>query len=245
MSAPRVEVLPDARALAQRVAGELVVKLVGLQAEGRIPSVVLTGGTIAEEIYRAVTELESGDDGRSVDWMLVDFWWGDERFVPADSSDRNDGAVGRDLLDPLVVDPARVHMMPAADEAHPDLEEAAASYDELVRTHTPGDFDLVLLGLGPDGHVASLFPDFPQLEVDDRIAVAVTGSPKPPPERISLTFTALNQAREVWFLVSGDGKADAVARALADDGSVTQTPARGITVERSTWWLDQDAAGSL
>ena len=245
MSAPRVEVLPDASSLAQRVAGELVVKLVGLQAEGRIPSVVLTGGTIAEEVYRAVTELESGDDGRSVDWMLVDFWWGDERFVPADSADRNDRAVGRDLLDPLVVDPARVHMMPAADEAHADLEAAAASYDELVRTHAPGDFDLVLLGLGPDGHVASLFPGFPQLEVDDRIAVAVTGSPKPPPERISLTFTALNQAREVWFLVSGDGKADAVAKALSDDGSVAETPARGISVERCTWWLDQDAAGSV
>ena len=118
-------------------------------------------------------------------------------------------------------------------------------YDHLVRTREPGDFDLVLLGVGPDGHVASLFPGFPQLDVDDRIAVAVTGSPKPPPDRISLTFTALNQAGEVWFLVSGEGKADAVARALAPEGSVHETPARGITAPNRTWWLDQAAAGSL
>ena len=128
--------------------------------------------------------------------------------------------------------------------SHPDVEAAAAAYDQLVRTHGAGDFDLVLLGLGPDGHVASLFPGFPQLDVDDRIAVAVTGSPKPPPERISLTFTALNRTREVWFLVSGEGKADAVARALADEGSVHETPARGITAANRTWWLDQPAASA-
>jgi 6-phosphogluconolactonase len=240
---PRVEVLPDATALAERVAAEIVAKLVAIQAEGRVPSIALTGGTIADAIYQAIASLE-GDDP-SVDWMRVDFWWGDERYVPADSSDRNDRSAGLDLLDAVMVDPARVHAMPAADEIHPDVEAAAASYDQLVRTREPGDFDLVLLGMGPDGHVASLFPGFPQLDVDDRIAVAVTDSPKPPPERISLTFIALNQATEVWFLVSGEGKADAVARALAADGSVHETPARGITTPHRTWWLDEAAAGSL
>ena len=242
---PRVEVLPDAASLARRVAAELIATLAAVQAEGRVPSIALTGGTIAEGIYKTVADLETGPDGHSVDWMLVDFWWGDERYVPADSSDRNDRAAGLDLLDAVMVDPARVHAMPASDEAHVDVEVAAASYDRLVRVREPGDFDLVLLGVGPDGHVASLFPGFPQLDVDDRVAVAVTDSPKPPPERISLTFTALNQAREVWFLVSGEGKADAVARALADDGSVHETPARGITAENRTWWLDESAAGSL
>jgi 6-phosphogluconolactonase len=242
---PRVEVLPDATTLAERVARELVDKLVAVQAEGRVPSIALTGGTIADAIYQAVAAIESGPDGPAVDWMHVDFWWGDERYVPADSSDRNDRSAGLDLLDQVMVDPARVHAMPAADEAHPDLEAAAASYDHLVRTREPGDFDLVLLGMGPDGHVASLFPGYPQLDVDDRIAVAVTDSPKPPPERISLTFTALNQAAEVWFLVSGAGKAEAVARALADEGSVHETPARGITVPHTTWFLDQDAASAL
>ena len=243
--APRVEVLPDARSLAERVAAELVALLAGVQAEGRVPSVALTGGTIADEIHRAVAVLETGPHGPTVDWMRVDFWWGDERYVPADSTDRNDRSAGLDLLDVVKADPARVHMMPARDEAHQDLEVAAAEYDTLIRTREPGDFDLVLLGMGPDGHVASLFPGFPQLDVDDRIAVGVTDSPKPPPDRISLTFTALNQTREVWFLVSGSGKADAVARALAPDGSVHDTPARGITAPNRTWWLDEAAAGSL
>ena len=241
----RIEVSADATELAQRVAGELVARLSAVQHEGHVPSVALTGGTIADEIYRAVAALETGPEGPTVDWTRVDFWWGDERYVPADSSDRNDRGVGHDLFDVMGVDPARVHAMPAADEVHPDLEAAAASYDQLVRSREPGDFDLVLLGVGPDGHVASLFPGFPQLEVDDRIAVAVTDSPKPPPERITLTFTALNQTRDVWFLVSGGGKAEAVARALADEGSVSETPARGITAPQRTWWLDRAAAGSL
>jgi len=180
-----------------------------------------------------------------VDWTRVDFWWGDERYVPADSSDRNDRAVERDLLDGIGVDPARVHAMPASDDVPTDVAAAAAAYGREVREHGGGSFDLVLLGMGPDGHVASLFPGFPQLEVTDEIAVPVTDAPKPPPERISLTFPALNRTEEAWFLVSGEGKADAVARALAENGSVQDTPARGITVPHTTWYLDQAAAGSL
>jgi 6-phosphogluconolactonase len=177
--------------------------------------------------------------------MEVDFWWGDERYVPADSADRNDRAAELDLLDLVGVDPARVHAMPAADEAHPDVASAAAAYAEEVRAHAGDAFDLVLLGVGPDGHVASLFPGFPQLEVDDEDAVAVTGSPKPPPERVSLTFSRLNKTREVWFLVTGEGKADAVSRALAADGSVQETPARGVICPNSIWWLDEAASVSL
>jgi 6-phosphogluconolactonase len=236
-----VKVLPGAGDVARMVAEQLVVRLAAIQSDGRVPSVVLTGGTVANEIYREVAALPSD----VVDWMRIDFWWGDERYVPADSTDRNDRAAELDLLDVVGVDPARVHAMPAADEVHPDLEAAAAAYAEELRRHQDGDFDLVLLGLGPDGHVASLFPGFPQLEVTDELAVAVTDSPKPPPERISLTFPALSRTREVWFLVTGDGKADAVRRALADDGSVQETPARGVTCENSTWWLDEAAASTL
>ncbi len=236
-----IKVLPSADGVARAVAAQLVARIAAVQAEGRVPSIVLTGGTIANEIYRAVAALPSSD----VDWMRVDFWWGDERYVTADSSDRNDRAAELDLLDVVGVDPARVHAMPAADEVHPDVYAAATAYDQLVRTRAEGPFDLVLLGLGPDGHVASLFPGYPQLEVDDEVAVAVTDSPKPPPERITLTFPALSRTAEVWFLVAGEGKADAVARALADQGSVQETPARGITCENRTWWLDEAAAGSL
>ncbi len=236
-----IRILPNADAVAYAVAEELVARLADIQAEGRLPSVVLTGGTVANQIYRAIATLPSAH----VDWMQVDFFWGDERYVPADSTDRNDRAAELDLLDVVAVDPARVHAMPAADEVHLDVAQAAAAYGNLVHTHGTGLFDLVLLGVGPDGHVASLFPGSPQLDIDDEIAVAVTDSPKPPPERITLTFSTLNRAREVWFLVTGEGKAEAVSRALASDGSVHETPARGITCENRIWWLDQPAASAV
>jgi len=233
-------VVADADTLARTVAEQLLDRLVSIQAAGRVPSIALTGGTIAVKIYRALAQLDS----EAVDWTQVDFWWGDERYVAADSSDRNDRGVELDLLDVVGADPERVHAMPAADESHADVATAASAYAQELRTYGGGQFDLVLLGLGPDGHVASLFPGFPQLDAH-AIAVPVTGSPKPPPERITLTFTALNRTREVWFVVSGDDKAEAVSRSLADDGSVHQTPARGITCENRTWWLDEPAASSL
>jgi 6-phosphogluconolactonase len=109
-----------------------------------------------------------------------------------------------------------------------------------------GEFDVTMLGVGPDGHIASLFPGFPQLDVDDRIAVGVTDSPKPPPERISLTFDALNRSKSVWFLVSGDQKAPAVARALAEGTDRHDCPAAGVTgSEETIWFLDRAAASEL
>lgn len=237
----RINRYPDAAGLASAVATALVEKLAEVQAEGRIPEVALTGGTIAEEIHRVVATTDSA----AVDWSRVRFWWGDERYVPADSSDRNDLAAGRDFLDKVGVDATRVHHMPASDEADADVDAAAATYARLVGGHGDHPFDLVMLGLGPDGHVASLFPGFPQLDVTDQLVVGVTDSPKPPPERITMTFPLLNNTREVWFLVSGDGKADAVRRALADDGTVAETPARGITGGSHTWWLDDAAASQL
>lgn len=235
-----VRCYPDAAGLASAVAETFVARLAGIQAEGRVPEVALTGGTIAEQVHRLLPTIESS----AVDWTQVRFWWGDERYVPADSSERNDLAACREFLDRVGVDARRVHPMPASDEAETDVHAAAASYSRLVREHGEGHFDLVMLGLGPDGHVASLFPGHPQLEAGG-IAVAVTDSPKPPRERVSLTFEALNRTREVWFLVSGEGKADAVRRALAESGSTAETPARGITGGDHTWWLDAPAATLL
>ncbi len=241
MSPAQVQVLPDRDALAHRVAEWFVARLAAAQALGRTPSVVLTGGSIAEELYRAAATLDS----TAVDWTNVDFWWGDERYVPADSPDRNDRQVELDLLDLVGADPAHVHAMPAADEQHPDVASAATDYCATVRAHGSPVHDLVLLGLGPDGHVASLFPGFAQLDVVDEVAVPVTDSPKPPPERISLTFPELNRAREVWFVVAGEDKSGAVARALAESGTVAETPARGISCEQTIWWLDEAAAAGL
>jgi 6-phosphogluconolactonase len=131
------------------------------------------------------------------------------------------------------------------DTSFGDIEAAAAAYSDELRGQGSDDFDIVMLGVGPDGHIASLFPGFPQLDVDDRIAVAVTGSPKPPPERISLTLGALNRARSVWFLVSGQAKADAVASALGG-ADVHQTPAAGVIGNEETiWFVDHEAASML
>ncbi len=233
----------DATALVQEVAAAFVERLGSIQATGTVPCVALTGGSIANEIYAAAAAI----DAESLDWSRVDFWWGDERYVPADSDQRNDKAAERALLDKVGADPARVHAMPASDEAFADVHEAAAAYGEALRAAASGsgEFDLVLLGLGPDGHVASLMPGMPQLDVTDAIAVGVTGSPNPPPERISLTYGALNRTREVWFLVSGEEKADPVARALAPEGTVEDTPARGMHCPNTTWWLDRPAASQL
>ena len=229
----------DASAVAADVATRLLEVLAAAQAEGREPQVALTGGTIADLVHREVARL-SADSG--VDWGRVVVWWGDERFVAADDPDRNAGQARAAFLD--AVGAGQVHEMPStADASTPD--EGATSYSRQLRAHGAGEFDVVMLGVGPDGHVASLFPGHAALEVDDAIALGVTDSPKPPPERISLTFAALNRAREVWFLVSGDEKADAVRRGLADSGDVHETPARGVSGRVSTLWFLDDAAASL
>jgi 6-phosphogluconolactonase len=238
---PRVEVHEDSAALATAVAGELVTRLADAQAAGGVPQIALTGGTIAEEIHREVARLSAASE---VDWSQVVVWWGDERFVAPDSPDRNAGQARAAFLDAVGADPAKVHEMPSTADAA-DVEAGAASYSEELREHGGGDFDVVMLGIGPDGHIASLFPGLPQLDVTDRVAVGVTGSPKPPPERISLTFGALNRARSVWFLVSGEAKASAVAQALggADRHDI---PAAGVTGKDETiWFLDRPAASAL
>ena len=234
-----VEVHDDAGALAGSVASRLLARLEELQAAGREPQVGLTGGTIADELHRELARLAADS---SVDWSRVVFWWGDERYVAADSPDRNALQARTAFLDHVPVDPAKVHEMPSAE--YGDLEAAAAAYSDEVRAHGGGAFDVLMLGLGPDGHVASLFPGSPQLDVDDRIAVAVTDSPKPPPERISLTFAALARSEAVWFLVSGEAKADAVARALAG-ADKHDIPATGVTgMSETLWLLDEAASGA-
>ncbi|HET6166315.1 MAG TPA: 6-phosphogluconolactonase [Marmoricola sp.] len=243
--AVELKVLPGPAEVAGAVAERFLERMVAAQARGEQPNVALTGGTIAEAVHAEIARRAPEHD---VDWSRVVFWWGDERYVAPDSRDRNALDAREVFLD--VVGASQVHEMPST-AAAPDVEAAATAYSDLLRSSGGGEFDLVMLGMGPDGHVASLFPGAPQLEVDDRIAVGVTDSPKPPPQRVSLTFPALNRTRAVWFLVTGDGKADAVQRALADTGDVHDTPARGIDPAPSegagetTWFLDLAAASKL
>jgi 6-phosphogluconolactonase len=247
MSVPEVLVHRSIDLLAPAVAARLVTRLVDVQSSGRVPSLVLTGGSVADAVHRAVAASPARD---AVDWRRADLWWGDERFVPADSEERNDLQAHRTMLDHLPVDPGRVHAMPC-DDGRRDVEAAAAAYAaELAQATAPEDhgdvptFDLVMLGMGPDGHVASLFPEQPAV-YDERTVVGVHGSPKPPPTRISMTLPTLNRGREVWFMVTGEAKARAVRLALGGAGPF-QVPAAGVRgTSRTLWFLDTEAAGQL
>ncbi|MBF4162043.1 6-phosphogluconolactonase [Nocardioides acrostichi] len=246
---PRVEVHPDADTLATTVAGALLERLVEAQAAGREPNLGLTGGTIAEAIHREVARLGPAS---GVDWSRVVIWWGDERFVEAGSPERNAAQARAAFIDPLGIPRHRVHEVASSGEC-PTAEEAADIYSAAIREHGAGEFEVLMFGLGPDGHLASLFPGHAGLRATDRIAIAVHDSPKPPPERVSLTYEAFDRSRAVWFLVSGEGKADAVARTLgadATDGDLATrretTPAVGVHgVQETVWFLDRAAASRL
>jgi 6-phosphogluconolactonase len=242
----QVLVHEDSAELAGEVASRLLARLEELQDGGRVPEVVLTGGGIADAVHREVARRALDC---SVDWSRVSIWWGDERFVEAASADRNCRQAREAFLDHVGVDPARVHEIAASDEVH-SPEAAAARYDDLLSgVLGPGGsgFDLVMLGVGPDGHVASLFPGRAEVEVVSGHALAVHHSPKPPPRRVSMTLPALGRSSEVWFLANGEEKAEAIARTLspgADDSDVL--PAARVQGRKSTlWFLDSWAASRL
>ena len=243
MSSPEVVVRPDADDLAATVARELVARLAAAQAEHGTASVVLTGGGIGTAVLRAVAAA-----GSAVDWTAVDVWWGDERWVAADDDDRNEKGAREALLDVVGVPADRVHAIPASDAGFAEPEDAAAAYAaELTRVGGGAlpRIDVLLLGVGPEGHVASIFPDSPAVG-DDRAVVAVRDCPKPPPTRVSLGFATITAADEVVLLVSGEGKAEAVARALSGAETPASLPAAGAVGRRATrWLLDQDAASQL
>jgi 6-phosphogluconolactonase len=248
VSEASVVVHSEPQVLAQSVAARLAIRLLDAQAERGEASVVLTGGRGAAAIYRALGGSPARD---AVDWSHVDIWWGDERFLPGGHPDRNETQAREALLDALPLDPARVHPMPPSDGPDgADPEAAAARYaDELAAAAGPGHatlphFDVLLLGVGEDGHVASVFPEHP-VAYETRPVSAVRGSPKPPPVRTTLTLPAINTAEEVWLVVTGRDKAGAVGMALTGAGPV-QVPAAGVHgVNRTLWLLDRAAAAEV
>jgi len=247
MSVPEVIVHRDAQILAQAVAARLVTRLVDSVAARGTASVVLTGGGIGTKV---LAELAAAPARDAIDWRRLDIWWGDERFVPAGDPDRNETGARAVLLDYVDVDPARVHPMPGPDGPDGDDPEAAAARYAcwLAAATKPEDhgqvpeFDILMLGIGPEAHVASLFPGMPAL-YDERPVVAVRRSPKPPPTRLSLTLASIQAAREVWILAEGPEKADAVAMALSDAGPV-QVPAAGARGRQRTLFLIDSAAAA-
>jgi 6-phosphogluconolactonase len=215
-----ITVVEDAEEAAQLVAERLAEQA---RAGG---SVVLTGGSTPRRAYEIAAGLEP-------DWSRVELWWGDERCVPPDDERSNFGMAKAALIDRLETRPAAVHRMESAEQ----YEQALAGV---------GPFDLLLLGLGPDGHIASLFPNFPTLDVTDRDVVGTEAGHEPFVDRITLTLPRIAATRELLFLVTGDDKADAVASSFAQEpspgtpGSLARA-ADGIT--RAV--LDRAAAAKL
>lgn len=248
MTGSSVLVHRNADLLAASVSARLVTALVDVQSGGRVASWVLTGGTIADRVHRSLAGSPARD---AVDWSRVELWWGDERFLPSGHPDRNETQARAALLDELPLETGRVHPFPSSDNSDDDPDAAARQYsDALLEASRPEDhgetptFDVLMLGVGPDGHVASLFPELPALHEDRPVAV-VRGAPKPPPTRLTLTLPTLRRAREVWFVVSGADKAPAVRMALSGAGP-SQVPAAGPRgLQRTLWLLDREAAQEL
>ncbi|MEU7013009.1 6-phosphogluconolactonase [Streptomyces sp. 2RAF24] len=250
MSAPQLVVHRDKELMAQAAAARLITKIVDAQSARGTASVVLTGGRNGNGLLAALSTAPARD---AVDWSRLDLWWGDERFLPEGDPERNVTQAREALLDSVPLDPARVHAMPASDGPYGnDVEAAAAAYAaELAAAAGPEDragvptFDVLMLGVGPDTHVASLFPELPAVRETERTVVGVHGAPKPPPIRVSLTLPAIRAAKEVWLLAAGEDKAKAAAIALSGAGEVQAPAAGAYGRSRTLWLLDAAAASEL
>jgi 6-phosphogluconolactonase len=234
----RVLVHPDAESLTASVAARFLTKVIDLLDENESIDVCLTGGSTGIGVLAAIA-VNPARDG--IDWSRVSFWWGDERYVPRGDADRNDQQGHDALLDALPVPPENLHPFPAPGE-HATIEEAADAYAAEL-----GDtvFDIMLLGVGPDGHIASLFPDHATVHETTRKVVAETNSPKPPPLRLSLTFPVINASQRIWLVLAGADKAGALGLALAD-ANVGSVPVAGVRGrKRTVFFVDQAASAEV
>ena len=249
---PTDSVAPDAESVAASAAERAAQQLAVALEERPLAHLVLTGGSVGT---RTAAALPAALDAAGVDVTRLHLWWGDERFVGPDSEERNEVAVRASLLQPLQEQaglPARnIHVMPSPADGM-SLDDAAAWYgqqldqmggDEPFRTRGRAFFDVLMLGVGPDGHIASLFPKHRDQRRVGASAIGVTESPKPPSERISLTWPVLNSARHVALLVAGAEKAGAV-RDGHEEINPWEVPASAVRgLESTTWFLDAAAAG--
>lgn len=238
---PSVHTYPDSAALVAAAGERLAEEIVSVvQFRGRA-AIALTGGGTGIGVLAGLAER-----AERIDWSNVHLFWGDERFVPADDDERNEKQTREALLGRIAIPAENVHPMAASDGEFGDsIEDAAAAYADVLAAVTGPLFDVHLLGMGPEGHINSLFPHTPAVRETTRLVVGVDDCPKPPPRRITLTLPAIQRSREVWLMVSGSGKADAVAAAVggADPDDV---PAAGaVGTDATVWLLDEDAAAKL
>ncbi|MCR2811499.1 6-phosphogluconolactonase [Microbacterium sp. zg.Y1084] len=244
----RVVVRPDREHIARSVATRFLSRLTKRGREGQVTHVSLTGGAMGAAVLRAAGAHAKRD---SVDWSLVHFWWSDERFVPADSGERNEAMAREALLGRIPVPAENVHAMPASDSGL-DLDGAATAYERELARFADVDaglawptFHITFLGVGADGHIASLFPDRPEIQITDRAVVGVRDSPVPPAERLTLTRPVINSSARVWMVVAGTDKAAALGLVLAG-ASYDSVPAAGAKGRKRTIiFVDQDAAAQV
>lgn len=248
-----VVVYPNSAVLAKATAARLLLTLADIQARRPVVHVAISGGSVGTQLLAAVPQSELAD---LVDWSGIHFWWVDERFVPAGDADRNDAATDEVLFQPLALPEQNLHRMSSTDDVEL-LELGVQAYAQELAQHAKSGetmplFDIVLLGMGPDGHVASLFPGHPVLNAGVESSsgpsvttVGVEDSPKPPSKRITLTLPAVNHARTVWISAWGEGKAEAVAGAIGSR-PIDEIPAAGVKGQQETLWLlDVESASKL
>ena len=239
-----IERYADTDALVAAAGDRLVGAITSAISERGHANIVLTGGGTGIGLLKRV-----GERSDEIDWSKVHVYWGDERFVPQDDDERNDKQAREALLDHVGISDVNVHAMAASDgEFGDDLTAAAAGYAQLLAANfdAPGpEFDVHLLGMGGEGHINSLFPDTAAVRENERMVVGVPDSPKPPPRRITLTLPAVRNSREVWLVVSGEAKADAVAAAIGGADPVDIPAAGAIGRDRTVWLLDDAAASKL
>lgn len=239
---PDVRVFTDVNELNLRVAEAAVATINEAVQAGGSCSLALSGGRTPRRLHG----LLSSQFRDRIPWDKVQIFWGDERYVPHDDPSSNYRMARETLLDAVPCPPGNVHPMPTI---LPDPDLAARDYEKTLASHFPKDwprFDLVFLGLGEEGHTASLFPGSPALEETRRWVVAVK-VPAEPPLRLTLTLPALTQASHVYFLVTGSNKAQALHHVLYGLPDPKNYPASGVRLAQGavTWWVDEDAAGPL
>jgi 6-phosphogluconolactonase len=241
-----VETFSDSDALVAAAGERLISAIdVAIAARGQALIVLTGGGTLI-----ALMRYLAAQAGR-VDWTNVHLFWGDERYVTEDDDNRNEKTARAALIDHVDIPARNVHAIAASDgEFGTDIAAAALAYEQLLAANAePGDpapnFDVFLLGMGPEGHINSLFPDTPAVRERTRLVVDVEDSPKPPPQRITLTVPAIQRSRQAWLLVAGAEKAEAVAAAVGGADPVSIPAAGAIGREHTIWFLDTGAAGDL
>jgi 6-phosphogluconolactonase len=240
----RVLVHANRAALAGSVAARFLTKMIDLLDERAQVHIVLTGGSVGSEVLTAIAEHPGRD---SIDWARVHVWWGDERWLEAGHPDRNDRHAREALLSRIALPDSNIHPFPVAGSGR-DLEGAAQQYHDELLTAGGGSFPLfaiTFLGVGPDGHVASLFPEREGASETEPTIVAVHDSPKAPAARLSMSLPLINSSERIWLILAGGDKAAALGLALAD-AAVTDVPAAGVRgTKRTVFFTDQEASSEV